>query len=184
MMTNSKPALPRKPSSVAQYGTATHSRGFTLIELMVTVAVLAILLGIAVPSFTDATLGSKLEAQANSLSAGARLARGEAIKRSAPVRMCQSSNGTSCAASGGWGQGWIVTDGTTVFLQQQALPSDITISSTVSNIVFPPTGVGATAATLSLCRASGGSADSPIRSVVIDVTGRASVKKSAGSSCS
>ena len=160
-------------------------RGFTLIELMVTIAVLAILLMIAVPSFNEATLGSKLGSYANSLVAGAHLARSEAIKRSGPVTLCVSSNGTSCG-SGGWEQGWIVraTDGT-VIQRQQALPAGLKVTKTGSSasLVFNPSGVGATSAAFTVCRATptpGGQE----RVVSISLTGRPSVTKTTAGSCS
>src|SRR3990167_5069797 len=84
-----------------------RERGFTLIELMITLAVFAALLAVMVPSYSDMTLGSKLRSQANDLVAGAVLARSEAIKRNAAVRMCVSADGASCIA-GGWEQGWVV----------------------------------------------------------------------------
>ncbi len=89
-------------------GPRSSPKGFTLVELMVTVAVLVILLMIAVPSLNDATLGKQLGSYANNLAASAYLARSEAIKRNAPITLCASSDGTNCATSGGWQQGWIV----------------------------------------------------------------------------
>ena len=89
-------------------GPRSSPKGFTLIELMVTVAVLMTLLMVAVPSLDDNTLGKKLSSYANNLAASAYFARSEAIKRNALITLCVSSDGTSCAASGGWQQGWIV----------------------------------------------------------------------------
>jgi type IV fimbrial biogenesis protein FimT len=77
-------------------------RGFTLIELMVTISIMAILLMIAVPSFQNATLGSKLSSFANGLVASAHLARSEAIKRNADVTLCVSNSDGTDGGSGGW----------------------------------------------------------------------------------
>jgi type IV fimbrial biogenesis protein FimT len=165
-------------------------QGFTLIELMVTISVLAILLMIAVPSFNDATLGSKLSAYANNLVASAHLARSEAIKRNTAVTLCVSSNGTSCASGIGWESGWIVraleADGTvTVVQRQQALPAGLNVIETggVDSLVFKPSGVGATFATFTVCRLTptvGGQE----RVVSISATGRPSVEKTTAGSCS
>ena len=158
-------------------------QGFTLIELMVTISVLAILLMIAVPSFNDATLGSKLSAYANNLVASAHLARSEAIKRNTAVTLCVSSNGASCA-SGGWEQGWIAlsTDGT-IIQRQQALPAGLKITGGANSLAFQPSGVGATTATFTVCRATptvGGQE----RVVSISATGRPGVEKTTVGSCS
>lgn len=81
--------------------------GFTLIELMIALAILAILLTIAVPSFRDAVLNARMTAQANDLMADLNLARSEAVKRNLNVYLCTSSNGTSCTNSA-WRLGWMV----------------------------------------------------------------------------
>ena len=59
--------------------------GFTLIELMVTVAVLAIIIAFAVPSFVNLVENSRVTTQANTLLAAMNLARSEAIKQGVPV---------------------------------------------------------------------------------------------------
>lgn len=84
--------------------------GFTLIELMVGVAVLAIALAAGVPSMSEFIKNSRLSAQTNNLLASLHLARTEAIKRHARVTLCKSADATNCdiAAGTGWENGWVV----------------------------------------------------------------------------
>lgn len=87
--------------------------GFTLIELMITILVGAVLLALAVPSFDAVRNSGRINGQANEFVATLQLARMEAIRRNARVVVCPSTNGTSCAgATANW-QGWVafVDDG-------------------------------------------------------------------------
>ena len=81
--------------------------GFTLIELMVALAILAILVTIAAPSLRDAVLNARMTAQANDLMGDLNIARSEAVKRNQRVYLCTSTNGTTCTASQ-WRDGWMV----------------------------------------------------------------------------
>lgn len=87
-----------------------HSAGFTLIELMVVVAVSAILLAVAAPNFTSMLVSTRLGSQATDLIADLRLARSEAATRGAWVVVCPSANGgTACSASAAdWAKGRMI----------------------------------------------------------------------------
>lgn len=92
--------------------------GFTLIELMITIAVAAILLTIALPSLRDFILNNRLTSVTNDLVADLALARAEAIRRGSRVTICASDNaGTSSATCSGtdWSLGRLVfSDSATV----------------------------------------------------------------------
>lgn len=163
--------------------------GFTLIEVMVTLVVMAILLAISAPSMDNALLGSKLGSYANKLISSAIVARSESIKRNTPATLCASSDGTTCAGTGDWEQGWVVLSGTTVIERQQPVPSGFKITALDSSnaatrtLVFQPTGVGSTQAIFTICRASP-SPGSQERLVTVSATGRASASKTATGLCS
>src|ERR1700719_147961 len=82
--------------------------GFTLLELMITVAIAAILLAIGVPSFKYVTSSNRASSEINGLLGDLQFARGEAIKEGQTVTICASANGTSCSGSTSWDTGWIV----------------------------------------------------------------------------
>lgn len=75
------------------------ARGFTLLELMITVALLGILAALAAPSFNSLIQSSRLTASANELVAALQMARMEAIRTNSRVEVCPSTNGSSCAGS-------------------------------------------------------------------------------------
>ena len=86
-------------------------QGFTLFELIITLAIAAIVIGIAAPSFSSMVQDNRLSGQSLDFVAALNLARSEAIKRRVLVTLCKSGNGQNCVADGGvtnWGQGWIV----------------------------------------------------------------------------
>ncbi len=93
------------------------SQGFTLIELVVTLALAALVLGFAVPSTVHMMRTSTVISMNNDVVADLQYARSEAIKRNVPVTMCASTNGTACAAanSNNWDTGWIVFVESTAF---------------------------------------------------------------------
>ncbi|RLT88213.1 MULTISPECIES: GspH/FimT family pseudopilin [unclassified Ketobacter] len=83
-----------------------RQQGFTIIELMITVALIAIVAGIGIPSFRDLVASNRVVSSINEFHAGLRLARIEAVKRNDTVIFCASSDQASC--NGNWGDGWII----------------------------------------------------------------------------
>jgi type IV fimbrial biogenesis protein FimT len=82
--------------------------GFTLTELLVVTAIVAILLGIGVPSYKYITYSYRMSAELNSLVGDLMYARAEAIKEGQPVAICTSANGLTCSGVTSWQGGWIV----------------------------------------------------------------------------
>jgi type IV fimbrial biogenesis protein FimT len=160
---------------------ARRARGFTIVELMITLALLAILIALAAPSFNDASLSGKLGSFASQLVASTQIARSEAVKRNQTVRMCASEDGDACATSGGWEQGWIIVlDDDTVIDYQQALPDEFRIDQAggLAEIDFPAGVVGATTATFTICRAT--PVGTQNRVVTLTATGNARVTTTDG----
>jgi len=83
-----------------------HNKGITLIELMITIAIAAVLISLAAPNLTASIQNNRMSAQVNELHAALNVARSEAVKRNDNVSVCRSSNGTSC--TGNWEDGWLV----------------------------------------------------------------------------
>lgn len=83
-------------------------RGFTLIELMLTISVLAVLLGLAVPSFLDTVRNNRTISQNNEFIGALNYARSEALKRSDAVSICASDDQETCSGDTDWTTGWIV----------------------------------------------------------------------------
>jgi type IV fimbrial biogenesis protein FimT len=82
--------------------------GYTMVELIITVAVGSVLLMVAVPTFFWVTNSNRIAAEINGLLGDLQFARGEAVKEGQSVTVCVSTNGTTCAGTNTWQSGWIV----------------------------------------------------------------------------
>lgn len=85
-----------------------RAAGFTLLDCVITMAIAAILLAIAVPSFRYVTNANRMTGEVNGLLGDLEFARAEAIKEGVTVTACASANGQSCSGSTSWQAGWIV----------------------------------------------------------------------------
>lgn len=80
--------------------------GFSLIELMVVIAIVAILAALALPTFQQSIRANRVTTGTNEMIASLSLARSEAIRNKGGGAVCPSTNGTACG--GGWSDGWLV----------------------------------------------------------------------------
>ncbi|MEE4174502.1 MAG: GspH/FimT family pseudopilin [Xanthomonadales bacterium] len=85
-----------------------RDQGFTLLELVVTLSVVAVLLLMAGPSFREYVLNQELRAAAARLASDFRWARQSAVDRGGRVVVCPGSVSSGCRATPEWGSGWIV----------------------------------------------------------------------------
>ena len=85
-----------------------RTRGFTILELMMTIAVIAVLAGIAAPSFMSIIRANRIVTDNNDLISALTLARSEAIKRGVRVTVCPTTDQAACDTSGQWERGWMV----------------------------------------------------------------------------
>jgi type IV fimbrial biogenesis protein FimT len=162
-----------------------YGAGFTLIELMITIAVASVLLAIAVPSFNQMIISGRLTAQSNEMVGAISLARSEAIKRNASVTLCRSTDATACAtAAGTWGT-WIIRTGAGTVVRQGAVNNfggTLLMRSTLTNdqVVFGPDGLartgGGTVADHTITVCSRRSIDRNVRRIVLGAGSRMSTQ--------
>lgn len=138
------------------------TRGFTLIELMVVVALAALLLGLGLPSFTGFIATQRVKTAAIDFAMTAVHARSEAIKRNADVTVTAVSSG-----AGGWQDGWTVASGGNQLSFQSAY-SGLTFSGPSSAITYKST--GRLSASVADMRISGNNG-SAVRCVSFDLSG-------------
>lgn len=118
-------------------GASVRPRGFTLIEMLVTMTVLAIMMAIGVPSFRAFVDGQKVKTASHELMTSLVLARSEAVKRNAAVTIAPVTADT-------WKDGWnvtVVVSGVTTTLAKQQALSGIDITKTpLGDVVYQSNG--------------------------------------------
>lgn len=144
--------------------------GFTLVEMMVTVAVLAIIIGIATPSFVEMMRQNTLRSQANELLALMHYARSEAIKRRNNVEVAISA--------GSGGSGWVASvniPGTSPITGVRTLDNSASTSVIAStSIVFEANGRRSATTNVSCIAIS---YSGKVRTINIGVSGSLAVKQ-------
>lgn len=168
------------------------NEGFTLIELMITVAIAAILLAVAVPSFNNMLAGNRLATQTNDVIGAIMFARSEAIRRNRTITFCRadSAAANACTAGANWTD-WIVTNnpagGTaTNTLRRGSFPQSgeaMRISSTLatSRMSFRPDGLtdaAGAANTIRLCTTAATSNN--VRQIEVGLSGRTTTQTLTG----
>lgn len=141
---------------------AIRGKGFSLIELMVTLSVLAILLFVAAPSFSNFISSQRIKTASFDVIATLSFARSEAIKQNGSV--------TITPTGGSWGNGWLITgpDGST--LKTQAAFQNLSVSGPAS-LVFGRSGrVTSGTGNIQIDNSQSNAAVAP-RCITIDVTG-------------
>ena len=85
-----------------------RTHGFSLIELMVVIAIAAIVSSLAAPSFSRMLNANRIQTAASALQGDMSYARTEAVKRGSWVSICPSTNQSTCDTTNAWQNGWII----------------------------------------------------------------------------
>lgn len=145
---------------------------FSLVELMVTLGVLAIGLTVAIPSVRTMIMNGRLASNADSLANALNFARNTALTQAVDVQVCPlgALNSVTCGAN--WSNGWIIvtqpTTGVGTLLQSQQFPSTVNLVGSSSAVTFDQQGLATTQSNFSVCDNRGGSY---ARSVQVLATG-------------
>lgn len=155
--------------------------GFTLVELVATVAVLAVVLALALPSFRTLREQQAALAGLHGLTVALAQARMAAIQRGRPVTVCPSADGLNCRSDLVWEDGWLVyadpgrlpqpATAADILWAEQRPPGAVAIRGSIGRhrVRYQPTGFsGGNNASLRLCSRDG----RLLGSVVVNIAGR------------
>ncbi len=147
------------------------TRGMTMLDLMITISIGAILLAAGVPTFSATANKNQIDTTATQLLMSLNVARSEAVKRRRSVRVCPSEDSSSCSTEdGAWNSGWLVfedanannsADASEIIRLVNALEPgiEIDVSASMEDFVqFQPTGTAignsGMAGTFTVCQSS------------------------------
>jgi len=162
--------------------------GFTLIELMVTIGILAIVLSVGVPSYRGIVMDNRMASQANLFATSIKLARSNAVKYQRNATVCSSSNFDAavptCSSNADWSNGWIVwvdkdrdaaTDANEIISVFGPVHQASELKGSVSQFAYDGRGFAVTAAgNLTLCDSRSGETG---RVIKVNATGRTNIAR-------
>lgn len=163
------------------------SRGVTVMELIVTLSIGAILLTIGIPGFSAILEKNRIGVASSLLHTSFNMARGEALKRRDGVRICPSADSNSCRNDGDWSEGWVIfedansnnTPETTEIIRVVDLEEPsikiVASASSANYLQFQPTGMavgdGGIGGEMRICHQ-----DSSIRSKVLSISAAGQIR--------
>jgi type IV fimbrial biogenesis protein FimT len=163
--------------------------GFSMFELLITVTIIGVVMGFAIPSMTEFIKNDRLSTQINTMVGHLAYARNTAVTRHQQVVLCASDNLSTCSGNN-WKDGWIIfvdadsdddfTAGEEILRVHEALPDGSTLTSSLgASVVYDSRGFAPTSnGTFSLCDARGAE---HMKSLSISVTGR--VRQGGSNAC-
>lgn len=180
----------------SEQATQKRDSGFTLVELIITLAVAGILVTIAVPSFMSLIASNRVTAASNELTTALNLAKSEAIRSGQNTMLCKiNETGDGCNNAGKWSDGWLLfndangndllNDGEQIIRVHEAPEASLKftfVHATAKNIVFRPNGTPNVSGRFCL---QNGYQSTNSRAVLITQTGRirTEVRDGANNNC-
>lgn len=157
-----------------------NKNGFTLYELLLTLTLVAILSGLAMPSFGKIVANGRLRTEVDALFHAIHLARKESVVRRSVVSICPSFDGSSCTATLDWSDGWIMfnnrdrddppaRDPGELLLQVHRAGPEVQITANRRGFTLRSTELRATNGTIVVCDLAGRVTP---RALVVSYTGR------------
>lgn len=166
-----------------------RTKGFTLLELMITVGVAAILLSVGVPSFRGVIMDNRMVRDSNHFLASINLARSAAVRFQRDATICTTADISvavpTCSAATDWSNGWIVwvdkdrdgaSDANEILTVQPPINDSTAFSATTATrFTFDARGFGTSPAdTLTMCDTRTGETG---RSIKVNTVGRTNVSR-------
>ncbi len=164
-----------------------RNRGYTLLELMITLAIAAILLTVTVPAYRVQRLNAHMTAASTDIISNFMSARAESVGRNTHVTVCKrNEDGNACVTDGNWEQGWLtfvsdssgsLADPNDIIQIHRALPEGMTVwgTSEIEDLItYHPNGLTSLSSTqrLVLCDERG---FDEARGIVFSIIGKGSV---------
>lgn len=151
-------------------------KGFTLVELMITLAVLAIVLSLAAPSFSSMLRDNRASTLGSELQGALQFARSEAVKRRQSVIICRSNaGGTGCANGDDWASGWLVRQSGGQVIKVWDSASGLAIVGPNAGLSFLGNGMASSASNFSVTPS--GCSGEQKRLIAVSVTGASTLSK-------
>lgn len=154
--------------------------GYSLYELLMTTALSAALLTLAIPSYSALTARQRQHAEINALFHAVHVARKESIMRRKVVSLCPSNDGLRCGTAADWSRGWLMfensdrdsppaVDAGEAVLQRHRVADEVIIKANRRGFTLRATVLRATNGTLIVCDAAG---RIRAKALVVSYTGR------------
>ena len=150
-------------------------KGFSLIELMVAVAIIAIIATIAVPSFSALLQNSRLSSATNSVLGALQTARSEAATLRSTIKVCAANAAqTACGNSTDWKSGVLIMRGSTLLRVVPSAQKGVSVAASTQEVAYLGNGT-TSAATVTLTSESGRTT-----TILVNTIGQACIEGESG----